>query len=131
MSWGKTRVEYYAPLPDCAMEWLKHAGVDKMDAYEKVAAGENQIARLRQRLISPALGRILCQDILRHSTASYRNVFVSKQTVADELNNSVAILKSHYLNPRTLAQGQAFYALTPAKVAAMMADKIVPMQKAA
>lgn len=57
-------------------------------------------------------------DALRHSYASYRNAVVRNlPQVAEEMGTSEAMLHGHYHNPRTSAQGSAWFDFLPATAA--------------
>jgi integrase len=54
------------------------------------------------------------QDGPRHSYASYRNAVVRNlPQVAEEMGTSEAMLHGHYHNPRTTAQGEAWFNFLP------------------
>jgi integrase len=107
------------PLQPVALAWLAHHGVDE-NWHGRVCETDAATAGETKRL-----GAILDEhyqrstgwpdDALRHSYASYRNaVLRSLPQVAEEMGNSEAMLHKHYHNPKTAAEGEAWFSLDPA-----------------
>lgn len=70
--------------------------------------------KIRARSLREALGGEWEQDILRHSTASYRyQQCHNLETVAKELGNSPDTLRDHYLRPVTDKATVDFYSILP------------------
>lgn len=54
------------------------------------------------------------KDALRHSYGSYRNAVIrSLSQVAEEMGSSEDMLRKHYHNPRSKAEGEAWFNLRP------------------
>jgi integrase len=115
----KTGQGRYAHIPENAIAWLNLAGeLGHWGApSDRVAPDVTVIGATRREFWVPCLQRQKWQqDILRHSTASYRLKILKdcKAMVADELGNSPEILTTNYIARTTLEIAEQFYAITPA-----------------
>jgi integrase len=108
--------------------WLKAYGVDETWTGHICPANPSEVQIGKKRL-TKIWGEKLKErfpedfpdgwpkDVLRHSYASYRNGIIQNlNTVALEMGTSEGELHGHYNNPRTLAQGEAWFAFTPDKL---------------
>jgi hypothetical protein len=51
---------------------------------------------------------------LRHSYGSYRaSILKNEHELADEMGNSVDMVRRHYRNPRPKSQARAYFAIFP------------------
>jgi len=117
---SKTR-ERVMPLHPATRAWLQHHGAgptwtgpvclrNPSDVHPRATTAWGK------RLAGKFPGRFTGwpKDALRHSFASYRNAVIRNlPQVAEEMGTSEAMLHGHYHNPRTSAQGAAWFAFLP------------------
>jgi len=66
-------------------------------------------------VLSKAAGIAWTHDCLRHAYGTFRNAILKNvSAVSEEMGNSIAVCKAHYLNPHvTPAQGEEWFAIKP------------------
>jgi integrase len=107
------------PLCDAAREWLLWAGIEPGMSGAVCLRNPSMRPFETARLGREVFGGVWPQDALRHSFGSYRNAQLRNlDQVAEEMGTSVAMLKRHYHNPRTIEEGEAWFALRPADLEA-------------
>ncbi len=109
---SKTNFPRIVPILPGVEEWLEWAGIKPGQTgpicENLVTAGET--IRLGKEVFESGWP----QDALRHSFGSYRNAVIrSLDQVADEMGNSVGMLKRHYHNPKAKEEGEAWFAMRP------------------
>lgn len=110
---SKTKAPRNIPLSAAALEWLHWAGLRSGQigaACLRNPSEQGETIRLGKLVFS---GR-WPQDALRHSYGSYRNAVIRNlPQVAEEMGTSDAMLRRHYHNPKTEAEGAEWFSLTP------------------
>lgn len=110
---AKTGYSRILPLLPTAREWLEWAGVGPGQCgpiCEENLAEVGETKRLGVEVFKTGWPK----DALRHSYGSYRNAIIrSLPQVAEEMGSSVTMLQKHYHNPRSAAEGEAWFALRP------------------
>jgi integrase len=101
------------PLSEACKAGLRWAGIDETGQGPVCLRNPSQEKEL-ERLGKLLFGGDWPQDALRHSYGSYRNAALRNlPQVAEEMGNSVEMLNKHYHNPRTEAEGEAWFAWRP------------------
>ena len=114
---GKTQARY-VDLEPTALAWMKyHRDNTPQDApFVNVTNLENRMKVIRTAVFNGGW----IQDGLRHGFGTYYKALTKDiEKVADQMGNSVAIVKRHYARTIPSDECQEFWALTPARVMAV------------
>lgn len=113
---SKVKAPRNVPLAEAALEWLTWAGIEQGQAGPvclRNPSEEDETARLGKEVFTTGWP----QDALRHSYGSFRNAIIRNlPQVAEEMGTSETMLRRHYHNPRTLEEGEEWFALRPAMI---------------
>lgn len=104
------------PLCEAALAWLAWAGMEDGQTGPVCLTNpteEGETARLGKVVFKTGWP----QDALRHSYGSFRNAILRNlPQVAEEMGTSETMLRRHYHNPKTLEEGEEWFALRPEMV---------------
>ncbi|MDC0088131.1 hypothetical protein OAI07_01170 [Akkermansiaceae bacterium] len=109
---SKNRKRKLVPINDTLAAWLKHLKAPSNDS----AICPSSPSKRETLRIGKLIGGWR-KNALRHSYGSYR-VAVTQDiaSTAYEMDNSERIIKSHYLEAKTKAEGEAYFKLIPSEV---------------
>ena len=109
--WAGTNRRRTPEIPPCAVAWLRPlAALPGASLYLK----ESHYRALLNAAATTA-GITWEENLLRHSYGTYRLALCKNAaTVAEEMGNSVAIVRTHYANVTSPEQATAWWTIAPA-----------------
>jgi hypothetical protein len=126
--WSKTRLSRVLPIQSSAMEWLRVA-YDLRKRAERILPNHNtythRFVAWRETNHDMAFWRGK-QDILRHSYGTHRMAILrNAHQVAEEMGNSVAIVRRHYDAVLEPSKAAAWWEIYPKGLANVVSMKAV------